>query len=392
MVLFPVAFFSRTPWAASLPPFPLCVRAPSRVLLSLLFFFLPSSLHTRTSPLHSSSGYGSPLFLSLVLSPPRGVPLSGSRPRQVGAPPSRYPPVHPLSSPLSALPPSPVPRPSPYCCSPARCALCCTSPRQGCILRALTRLSACALSSVLLADLGGLPRYPLGGILPSSAPAGLPSITSLMVGRGSWYGSMWVICLALLCVPCGAPVCCCSPPVSLPHRAATPLVCTCIFPFFPLVSHLSPLRRALRVSPAHLFSTLALPPLPLSPCHVCSPLPTTSPRTHSSSHGGASLAQPRPNVTVRYHPLCCTSSRVVHSRVSLMPYPDVPTLPPGVRLYPKDSSAGPPMWVCVVWHDFAVWPTEPPVKLIPGRHWPRPQSAGYPCALRHLRCTITLVS
>ena len=46
-------------------------------------------------------------------------------------------------------PPSPVSRPPSYCCSPAPCALCCSSTHQGCIPRALTRLSSSALSSVL---------------------------------------------------------------------------------------------------------------------------------------------------------------------------------------------------------------------------------------------------
>ena len=49
----------------------------------------------------------------------------------------------------SPPPPSPVSRPPSYCCSPAPCALRCSSPRQRCISLALTRLSASALSSVL---------------------------------------------------------------------------------------------------------------------------------------------------------------------------------------------------------------------------------------------------
>ena len=49
------------------------------------FFFLPSSLHARTSSLDTSSGYCSNLCSSLVLSPTRGLPLGDPRPCQVGA-------------------------------------------------------------------------------------------------------------------------------------------------------------------------------------------------------------------------------------------------------------------------------------------------------------------
>ena len=98
-----VGFFLRTPWAAS-PPFPSAFPVLWFPVCSV-FFFLPSSLHARTSSLHCSSGYCSPLCSCLVLSPTRGVPLGGPRPCQVGAPPSRHFPPLPLSSPLPALPP-----------------------------------------------------------------------------------------------------------------------------------------------------------------------------------------------------------------------------------------------------------------------------------------------
>ena len=102
----------RTPWVAP-PPFPSVCPCAVQWFPVASVFFLTSSLHARTSPLHRSSGYGPPLFSSLVFSPPRGVPLGGIRPSQVGASPSRHPPLHPLPSPLPALPPSPVSRPSP---------------------------------------------------------------------------------------------------------------------------------------------------------------------------------------------------------------------------------------------------------------------------------------
>ena len=129
---------------------------------------------------------------------------------------------------------------------------------------------------------------------------------------------MRVIGMVSLCGRCGAPVCRCSPPASLPRRAAVSRVRACFFPFVPLVPRSSPLTRALRVSPVPLFSTLALPPLPLSLCLVLSPLPTTSPRPNPLSHGGASLAHLRQVITVCYHCPCCTPSRVVHSRVPPM--------------------------------------------------------------------------
>ena len=112
-------------------------------------FFLPPSLNARTSALHWSSAQGSHRCSSLVLSPSPGMPLGGPRPCQVGGPPSRHSSLIPLSSPLPALPASPVCRLPSYCRSPAPCALSSSLPRQGCISRALTRLSASALSSVL---------------------------------------------------------------------------------------------------------------------------------------------------------------------------------------------------------------------------------------------------
>ena len=122
------SFFLAHPVGRLPPPlFPLCVRALSYGSLSLLLF-LPSSMHACTSLLHWSSGYSSPLCWSLVLSPTQGLPLGRPRPCQVGAPPSRHSPILPLSSPLPARPPSSVSRPSPYCCSPAPCALCCSPP------------------------------------------------------------------------------------------------------------------------------------------------------------------------------------------------------------------------------------------------------------------------
>ena len=72
------------------------------------------------------------------------VALGGSWPCQVGAPPWRLTDFSALHPPLPSVscPPS-------YCCSPAPCALRWSSPRHDCILRALTRLRACALSSDL---------------------------------------------------------------------------------------------------------------------------------------------------------------------------------------------------------------------------------------------------
>ena len=105
---------------------------------------VPSSLHARTSALHWSSGHGSPRCSSPVPSPSWGVALGGPRPCQVGSPPSRHSPLFPLFPPLSS-----VSRPPSYCCSPAPCAPRWSFPRQGCILRALTRPLASALSSDL---------------------------------------------------------------------------------------------------------------------------------------------------------------------------------------------------------------------------------------------------
>ena len=281
-------------------------------------------------------------------------------PSQVGAPPLRHSQLLPLPSPLPALPPSPVSRPSPLqlLCCPVYAALLLSAPG----LFLARPHASLRLRPVLhpVGRLGRPPQVPLREDTSVVPPAGLSSISSLMTVRRGQYSSMRVIGMVSLCWRCGAPDCRCSPPAPLPRRAAVSRVRACFLPFVPLVPRSSPLTRALRVSPAPLFSTFALPPLPLSLRHVPSPLPTTSPRPNPLSHGGASLAQLCQHTTVCYHCTCCTPSWVVHSRVRPMPYADAPTLAPGVRLYPEASSPGPPMWVCVVWHDVAVWPTEPP--------------------------------
>ena len=165
---------------------------------------------------------------------------------------------------------------------------------------------------------------------------------------------------------------------SLPARP-----CSSVLPafssFLPLLSRSLLLARALCVSPAHLLATPALPPLALSPCHFFPPSPTTSLRPNLSSPGGASFAPCCPYITVRYHCLCCTSSPDFHSGLSLLRYSDVPILSPGVKLYPKASQPGPPMWVSCVWHVCTVWPTEPPDGLIPCQQLRR-TIAGLPVA------------
>ena len=75
-----------------------------------------------------------------------------------------------LSSPLLVLPPSPVSRPSPYCSSPAQCALRCSSPRQGCISRALTRFSRLHPVLCPVGRLGRPPQEPLRGDFPVIRP------------------------------------------------------------------------------------------------------------------------------------------------------------------------------------------------------------------------------
>ena len=230
-------FFFCTPWATS-PPCSLC----------------PSSLHARTSSLHWSLGHGSPLCSSLVLSPTRGVPLGGPRPSQVGAPPSRHSPLFPLSSPLPSLPPLPVPGPPSYCCSPAPCAPRCSSPRQGCISRALTRLHACRPAG----RLGRPPQVPLWGDSPVVRPrwpplhqfpdggAGRPGRLNADHRHGVTLSAMSCTFVPLLatCVP-------------LSPRGPAPRV-RLLFPCLPLLSRSSPLTRALHVFLAYLCATPAL--------------------------------------------------------------------------------------------------------------------------------------
>ena len=134
------------------PPFPLCIMPCGflplpRLLVNFLFFtLLPACTHVSTALVIGSR------LPSVFVSGP--IALMGRDSGWSPAMPRGHPSLAPLSSLPSLLsphlpPPSPVSRPPSYCCSPASCALRCSSPGQGCISRALTRLWASALSSVL---------------------------------------------------------------------------------------------------------------------------------------------------------------------------------------------------------------------------------------------------
>ena len=132
------------------PP-PLCLSTVRPLLwipVPAVFFFtlLPACTHVITALVIGSRLPS--VFISGPFAHAGRAPWQ-SRPSQVGAPPSRHSPLFPLSPPLPALPPSPVSRPLSYCCSPASCAIRCSSPRHGCISRALRRLSASVPFSVL---------------------------------------------------------------------------------------------------------------------------------------------------------------------------------------------------------------------------------------------------
>ena len=85
---------------------------------------------------------------------------------------------------------------------------------------------------------------------------------------------------------CGAPTCRCLPSASLPPARPCPSGSPAFSPCC-LSCCACGGSRALRVSAAHLFATPALPPLALTPCHVFSPLPTTSPRPFATRRGVA---------------------------------------------------------------------------------------------------------
>ena len=183
------------------PPFSRCVSClvvscPCRVCW--FFFYPPPCMHAR----QHCTGHRVTAPLCVRLRP---LALVGRAPWRSPAKPRGRPSLVSLSS-LPSLHSPPLPPLSPVsqrpsnCCSPAPCALCCSSLRRSCISPALTRLLASALSSVLP---------------PSSAPGGLPSISSLMLERGSpvwfnaghWHGvslrEMWCTFVPLLapCVP-----------------------------------------------------------------------------------------------------------------------------------------------------------------------------------------------
>ena len=123
----------------------LVVSCPCRVCW-FFFTLLPACTHVSTAlvigsrlPLVFVSG----LIALMGPAPWRSPAVPGGRPSLASL--SFLPSL--LSPPLP--PPSPVSRPPSYCCPPAPCPPRCSSPRQGCISRALTRLPASALPCVL---------------------------------------------------------------------------------------------------------------------------------------------------------------------------------------------------------------------------------------------------
>ena len=296
------------------PPFPLCIL-PCGTLL-------PACTHVGTALVIRSrlpSVLVSCPIALLGRGPWRSLAMPGGRPSlaSLSSLPSR------LSPPL--LPPRSVSRPPSYCCSAAPCALRWSSPRQGCISRALTRLSASALSSVLQADLGGLPRYPFGGTPPSSALAGLPPISSLMVGRGGRYGSMRVIGMAFLCARRGVPVCRCWPPASPSSRAALSLGFTRFF-FASLFAFIA----------AHARPACAPCSSLRYPC-LTAPYPHPLARHFSPPHVLSAFTLRALYISVPPHCFCRAFTRVCHPCVLPMPLPVVPILFPAVVSHPHPA-------------------------------------------------------
>ena len=234
------------------PPLPLCFLPPGPLL--------PACTRDSTTHVFGSrclSVLVSCPFALLELAPWRSPAMPGGRPSFASLPslPSLLLPPLPL--------PSPVSRPPPYCCSPAPCALRWSSPRQGRILRALTRLWAPALSSVLQADLGGLCRNPFRGVSPVVRPrqpplrqlpdgrAGRPVQFNAGLRHGGSLRETWYI-LAPVLAPC-APL--------LP-RCTVPLLLLLFLPWFPLLSPALLFTRALCVPLVPLCVPLPRPPVP----------------------------------------------------------------------------------------------------------------------------------
>ena len=266
----------RTPSAAP-PPTPRLCCLPCGVLLfffgfvvTLFFLFfvtlLPACTHDTPAP--DICGDRSSLVSSLVLSPPLGFHCGGPRSCRVGAPPLHLP----LSAP--APPPSHAPCPSPpYCSSPASRAPSCSSQRHGCIFLATRAAPSAPRSSPGRLTWAALPSTPFGGIPPASVPAALSSISSLMEGRGSWYGSLTCCRSVGDVVP--IPDACCPPCATLHVFFCAPCFFPCPSPVVPRVPSLLLLARALRVSPAPCCCGPALLPQPLSLCLLLSPPSTT---------------------------------------------------------------------------------------------------------------------
>ena len=118
----------------------------------------------------------------------------------------------------------------------------------------------------VLRPVGRLPRHPFGKIPPSSAPAGLPSISSPMVGRGGQYGSLQVICetwcilepVLARCIP-------------LILRRTVPPLLPLFLPWLPFLSTASLFTRALCVPCAPLRVSPAPPPCAPTSCHAIAP-------------------------------------------------------------------------------------------------------------------------
>ena len=338
------------------PPLYLCVSVPCPVISCCFFFFYPPlCMHARHHCTCWSSGYGSPLFSSLFLSPPRAFPLAvPGRARRAPLPRVI----------LSPLPSPPYPRRlslarPPYCCFPAPvCAALLLSAPGLYLARPHASLR---LHPVLrpVPVFGRPPQVLLPGISPVICPrrpplhqfpegeAGRP----VRLNAGHWYGvslwAMWCTYLPLF-TPCAAPS---------------------------ALGHVPRPRRLLPLcaSQAALVAAHARPAcVPCSPLLYHSPAALTPPSLprHPSSTYHLTVFQP----FVTRRGVACRSPSGYYRLLSLpvlytLPSSqlpgstyasDAPALPPGVRSYAEASCPSPPMWACAVWHDFAVWPTEPP--------------------------------
>ena len=288
------------------PPFPAVLPA---------LWYPPPCMHARQ---HCTGHRVTVPLCSPVPLPSWGVPLGGPRPCQVDAPPSRPSPLFPLFSPL---PSPPLPCLFPALLLLLSCSVCSllVFPTPGLYLAPSHAPSG--LRPVLrpVGRLGRPPEIPLQGDSPVVRPAGLPSISSLMVGRGGRYGSMRVIGMAVLCARCGVPLCRCWPPASPPLPCGTVPLVLLLFSLGCLSCHAHCCSRAPCVCPL-LLSAFPLPRRPV-PSPPLTPFSPSSPPILCHSDGPVCTFPSAVSAVAMHSPACATCGFYLCPSLLSLPFP-----------------------------------------------------------------------